>query len=73
MGEAEQDKARLVESFGQMYDELRVWRAGHRRASFDEIAAQVTPRRRALMGELLTQLACAGDSDEVVAGVVCER
>jgi hypothetical protein len=73
MGQAEQEKARLVEDFGRMYDELRAWRAEHRRASFDEIAAQVTPRRRALMGELLAQLACEGDSDEVVAGVVCER
>lgn len=72
MGQAEEEKARLVASFGQMYDELRAWRAKHREASFDEIAAQVTPRRRALMGEMLAQLACEGDRDEVVAGVVCK-
>jgi hypothetical protein len=39
------------------YDELRSWREKHPEASFDEIAAQVTPRRRELMGQLLEQLA----------------
>jgi hypothetical protein len=70
MGQAEREKERLVGTFGQMYDELRVWCAAHPGASFDEIAAQVTPRRRALMGEMLAVLACEGESD-LVAGVIC--
>ena len=51
-GREDQEKGRLIEMFGGMIDELRGWRAQHGEASFDEIAAQVTRRRRALMGEL---------------------
>ncbi len=53
MKKAEQEKAELVASFERMYDELQAWRQVHPQASFDEIAAQVTPRRRALMGQML--------------------
>ena len=38
------------------YEELRAWRESHPLASFDEIANQVTPQRRKLMGVLLNQL-----------------
>ena len=54
-----------------MYDELRQWRAEHPKASIDELAGQVTPRRRELMGELLKQLARQDGAGEVVEGLVC--
>ena len=41
------------------------------RASFDEIAAQVTPRRRVLMGKLLAQLACQHRNGEEIEGLQC--
>jgi predicted RNA-binding Zn-ribbon protein involved in translation (DUF1610 family) len=53
----EQEKATFLREAEEMYDELRKWRAEHAEASFDEIANQVSPRRRALMGQLLGQLA----------------
>jgi hypothetical protein len=53
----EQEKAEFVQAAAAMYDELRAWQGRHREASFDEIANQVTPRRRELMGLLLKQLA----------------
>ena len=46
----EREKAAFLREAEEMYDELRKWRAEHAEASFDEIANQVTPRRRALMG-----------------------
>jgi hypothetical protein len=50
--------AKDVESlFARMRDELRQWRAAHPEATLDEIAAQVTPRRRELMGAWLAELA----------------
>ncbi len=50
-------KAEFLQAAGAMYEELREWREAHPEATFDEIAAQVTPKRRELMGELLGQLA----------------
>lgn len=67
----EQEKAEFVQAAGAMYDELRAWHGRHMEASFDEIAAQVTPRRRELMGLLLKQLAEEGD--ERVTAPVCEE
>ncbi len=64
-------KEQLVETFEQMWDELNCWREKHPKASFDEIAAQVTPRRRELMGQLLAQLACQQGNGEVIAGQAC--
>lgn len=52
-----QEKALFMESAEAMYEELREWREGNPDASFDEIASQVTPRRRELIGELLEGLA----------------
>jgi hypothetical protein len=72
-GRADQEKERMIEMFGGMVDELRAWRAQHTDASFDEIAGQVTPRRRALMGELLKALARQPGSGGVPEGVACER
>lgn len=67
----EQEKAAFLRAAEAMYEELCAWRAQHLEASFDEIAAQVTPRRRALMGQLLKQL--AQEADERVAAPVCEE
>jgi hypothetical protein len=53
----EQEKAAFVRQAEAMYEELRAWREKHPEASFDEIAAQVTPQRRKLVGVLLRQLA----------------
>jgi len=47
----------FVESAQGMYERLQAWRAEHRDASFDEIAAAVGRERRELMGQLLCELA----------------
>ena len=68
----DKDKERIISAVEQMYDELQAWREGHPEASFDEIAAQVTPRRRALIGELLGVLARQHGNGVVPEGRVCE-
>lgn len=73
MSRKEREKAELLKQFEQMYEELRSWRVGHPEASFDELAAQATPRRRALLGQLLAELACLGSGEEMVMGVECEE
>jgi YgiT-type zinc finger domain-containing protein len=54
------EKAAFLREAEAMYEELRAWRESHPRRmrprSFDEIANQVTPQRRKLMGVLLNQL-----------------
>jgi hypothetical protein len=67
----EQTKAEFLRAAEAMYEELRTWRMHHLDASFDEIAEQVTPRRRALMGQLLRELATA--ADERIEAPVCEQ
>jgi hypothetical protein len=67
----QREKERLVKKFAEQYDELNEWRAKHPEASFDEIVAQVTPRRRELVGELVGQLALKHGTGEVVEGKVC--
>ena len=67
----EQEKAAFVGAAEAMYEELRAWHKRHLDASFDEIAEQVTPRRRGLMGLLLKQL--AQEADERVSAPVCEQ
>ena len=52
----EEGKAAFLREAEAMYEELRAWREAHAEASFDEIADQVTPQRRKLMGVLLNQL-----------------
>jgi hypothetical protein len=52
-----EEKAMFLREAETMYEELRSWRDKHGEASFDEIAEQVTVRRRGLMGKLLEQLA----------------
>jgi hypothetical protein len=64
-------KAAFVCAATEMYEELTAWRARHLEASLDEIAEQVSVRRRALMGQLLSELAEAGDGR--VEAPVCEQ
>lgn len=71
MSQREKAKARLQQAMGQMHDELWVWREEHPQATFDEIAAQVTPRRRAVIAELLRALACQHGTGQEPAGQVC--
>jgi hypothetical protein len=73
MGQAklEKEEAEFMEAVRGMYDELRQWRAKHPGASIDEIAAQITPKRRELMGQLLVQLACQHGDGEVIEGLSC--
>lgn len=71
MGQREKAKAELQQAIGQMYDELWQWREGHPEASFDEIAAQVTPRRRAVVAEMLKGLAGQHGLGQAVEGQVC--
>src|SRR5262245_20206620 len=71
MRSREQAKAAFVGAEAAMYEELQGWRASHLDASFDEIAEQVTQRRRGLMGQLLQELASA--ADERIVAPVCEQ
>lgn len=73
MKSGEKSKAEMKEAFEQMWEELYEWRAEHREASFDEIAAEVTPRRQALMGQMLEQLATQHGKGIEVEGVKCEE
>jgi hypothetical protein len=66
-----QEKAEFLHAAEAMYEELQAWREQHLDASFDEIADQVTPRRRVLMGKLLEQL--AAKADERIEAPVCEQ
>jgi hypothetical protein len=72
-GQRERDKEQWLGKAEEMYDELYEWREKHTGASFDEIGNRVTPRRRALMGELVRQLALQHGSGEVVEGLNCEK
>jgi len=64
-------KEEMWQAFEQMWAELEQWREKHPEASFDEIAGQLTPRRRKIMGKLLAQLACQHGDGEVVEGLRC--
>lgn len=71
MSQGEEEKARLQQSFKQMYEELWVWREEHRQATFDEIAEQVTLRRRVVMAEVVGALARQHGSGQVAEGQLC--
>ena len=62
----------LCGMFGAMYDELMAWRRQHPHASVDEIFAQITPRRRNLMGKLMVALALQREG-EARPEVLCEQ
>ena len=67
------EKVRLQAEFEGMWEELWQWREAHPEATIDEIVRQVTPRRRALMGELVVQLAKQIGSGVSIEGLVCEQ
>jgi tRNA(Ile2) C34 agmatinyltransferase TiaS len=64
------EKAEFLEAAAAMYEKLQAWRRENLDASFDEIAAQVTPQRRELMGIVLKQLAEQADAE--AEAPVCE-
>jgi predicted RNA-binding Zn-ribbon protein involved in translation (DUF1610 family) len=61
----------MVSRVRAMHVELYEWRQKHPEATMDEIAAQMTPRRRQLIGKWLAQLACQEGNGTVVEGLVC--
>jgi hypothetical protein len=67
----EKESQEFIAAAREMYEELARWRREHPEASFDEIAGQVTPRRRRLMGKLMGQLACHQGYGEVIEGLAC--
>ena len=67
----EQERVEFMKAASEMYEALRQWRADHPEASMDEIATQITPKRRELMGQLMIQLAGQGGDGEVIEGVSC--
>ena len=71
--QSEKGKEEMRQAFEQLWEEMYQWRATHPEASFDEIGAQVTPRRRALMGQLLAQLAAQHGDGTVVEGLSCPQ
>ncbi len=64
-------RAEFMEQAGSLYDEVSEWRKAHKGASFDDIVSEVRPKRRALMGELLRQLALQAGKGAVAAGQQC--
>ncbi len=69
-GREEEKEAEFLQAAAVMYKRLQAWRNQNLDASFDEIAEQVTPQRRELMGVLLKQL--AEQADEKVHTPQCE-
>jgi len=69
----EQRAENVERLFARMHEELRQWRTAHPEATLDEIAAQVTPRRRELMGALLVELAVQEGQGYAVEGLRCEQ
>lgn len=67
----EKQREAFLAAAGELYDEVSEWRRGHPEASLDEIVAQVRPKRRGLMGELLTMLALQGGNGAVAEGCQC--
>jgi hypothetical protein len=75
MSEAQRqgNEEELVAGVRRMYQELYAWREEHPEAGLDEIAGQVTPRRRELVRVLLERLAQQHGTGMVAEGVTCER
>jgi hypothetical protein len=69
----EKQRTAFLAAAGELYDEVSRWRQEHPEASFDEIVAQVRPKRRALMGELLTMLALQAGDGAVAEGQRCAQ
>ncbi len=64
-------EAQAISLAREMYAELYEWRAKHPEASLDEIAAQVTPRRRQLIGRWIAQLACQDGNGATIEAMHC--
>jgi hypothetical protein len=64
-------REQLFTVFEEMCDELYAWRKVHPDVSLDDSAAEVRPRRRRVIGELLSQLACQEGNDPSLEGVMC--
>ena len=69
----EQEREAFLAAAGELYDEVSAWRRSHPEASFDEMVAQVRPKRRALMGELLSRLALQAGNGAVAEGRRCAQ
>jgi hypothetical protein len=69
----EKGREAFLAAAGELYDEVSAWRGRHPEASLDEIVAQVRPKRRAMMGELLTLLALQGGNGAVAEGYQCAQ
>ena len=67
----EKERAEFMKAASEMYEEVRQWRGQHPGASIDEIAEQITPKRRALMGQLMLQMACQAGDGEALEGISC--
>lgn len=67
----DKEREEYLAAVAEMYDELRCWREKHPGASIDEIAGQITPRRREIMGQLMKQLARQHGDGEVIEGLPC--
>ena len=65
------NKEQFLGEAAKLYDELALWREGHGTASFDELAAQTTVKRQALMGELLGMLATQTEAASFVGDRRC--
>jgi hypothetical protein len=63
----------LENLFARLREEVRDWRAQHPDATLDEIAAQVSPRRRQLMGAWLAELALQAGNGYALEGLTCEQ
>jgi len=64
-------QAEFVAAAEQMYVRLRAWRAAHLDATFDEIGEQVTGERKALMAQLLGELAAQPEEVTTQEGERC--
>jgi hypothetical protein len=64
-------KAEFVESAAGMYERLRAWRKAHPLASFDELAEAVGQERRALVGQLLGELATQEEQSRIRGSLAC--
>lgn len=65
------NKAEFVKQAERLYEELTAWRAEHGKASYDEIAEQVTVERQKLMGGLLGMLAEQNGQGEMLVERKC--
>lgn len=66
-------EAQAVNLARETYTELYEWRAKHPEASLDDIAAEVTPRRRQLIGAWIAQLACQDGNGTASGEVACPQ